>query len=205
MTQFAERITARYVQPKAHKCGMGNFSLDGNLPKIKVPGSGAFFLMENRILSCITEGTATIIPPRNSFFSIHARGSVLGIPCSDIGTSVCGSESGGLLLWSALRTRQHLWADTGERREGKLPSFTTVPSCRWRHPGEGLGEPRRGADPHLTQGSICTFLIWLELLLRLSSCSIPWGAGDICADADFNLFNLYFVSIFKRPPDYLCD
>lgn len=42
MTQFAERITARYVQPKAHRCGIGNFSLDENLPKLKVPESRAF-------------------------------------------------------------------------------------------------------------------------------------------------------------------
>lgn len=50
--------------------------------------------MENRILSCITEGTATIMPPGTSFFSIHARGNMLGTPCSDIETSICRSESG---------------------------------------------------------------------------------------------------------------
>lgn len=162
------------------------------------------FVMESRILSHITEDTATAMRSGNSY-SLFMPGAVFWVYL--IQTSVAQNQE---MYFHDQPSKPGNICGQVRYREGKmknifLPHHCWTNSARWRHPGEGLGKPRGGAEPHLTPGSILTSLIWLDLLLQLFSCLIPQGAGDICADADFNLFNLYFVSTFKRPADYLYD
>lgn len=86
---------------------------------------------------------------QKQLFSIHARGSVLAVPCSDI----CGSKSGDIPPRSALQTRWHLWAGTVQGREGKEhfpPSSLLDWSCQmktsWRGAGEAQGRSRASFD-----------------------------------------------------------